>query len=832
MKKKVSIIAIVVIVIVAASVAIPYFFKPGILEYAKTALNKQLNANVEVRDLKLSLLRNFPKLSLELRDLSVVGAEGSFRNDTLFSARELRTSTNIKSLFQPSNMELSEIVLQGASIHLIAAANGDVNWELGADDGSTTADTDETEAKSDFRLQLDNVEIRDGVLRYEDRASDMVVLLGGIDFDISGRMFGSVSQLKTTGKVANFNVAYGGINYVANTTLGLTTLLDVDFDKMLFTIAENELLVNRLPLEVSGSFRMPNDTVWVDMKVASKNSDFENFLALVPPVYEPYLKDIQTTGSATISGTISGSYFGEDYPEIQLLAKVDNGNFRYAGMPEEIKNISAEIVCSKPQGILDKMKVSIGDAHAEIRNNPVDLTLTLSELVSDPFFDATLIGKVNLSDLKNALPIDSVDMSGVVDANIVAQGRYSSVEREAYENIKTDGKVLLTDFGYQSPDLSQKIIVPKGQLDFSPQKINLSHFQLQIGESDFSLTGAVSNYLAYLFSEGTLNGDLNLNSKYTNIDELLRLQINDNDAELEPETKTEDAADEILAFDVPPHVNFTLQSAVKKAVFNRVLISDIAGVIKAQNEKLSLENLDMNLLEGSLTLDGSYQNTPQNQPLFDFGVDVSKIDIPTMYNTLSGIRKIVPMAGSSTGKISTDLRIQGNLSPQLGLVSSTINGGGTFSTSDLEIVDSPVFNQLSGILKKEQLRNIKVDDFMANISVTDGNLLLKPFSTRVIGQETTVEGSLNVDNLLSMHIDFMVEREMFGPDIQKILAVIPGNEKIKVLPAGVDIAGPVGGPKVKPDLSKTTKAVTEATKDDVQKSLDNLGKDILKMFGK
>ena len=472
------------------------------------------------------------------------------------------------------------------------------------------------------------------------------------------------------------------------------------------------------------------------------------------------------------------------------------------------------------------MKIKVSDAHAEIRNNPMDLLLTLSNPVSDPYFDAALVGKVNLSHLKNTLPMDSVDMSGVIDANIMAQGRFSAIEKEEYQKIKSDGAVLLNNFVYQSPTLTKEIVIPEGRLDFSPKKIDLSQFKVLIGQSDFNLSGSVSDYLAYLFSEGTLNGDLQLDSKHANLNELLRLQVSED--EVEPENE-EDA---VLAFDIPPRINFKLRSDIKSAVINRIPIRDIKGLIKAENEKLSLENLDMSLLEGKLTMNGSYQNTPENQPLFDFGIDLSKIDIPAMYNTLTGVRKMVPMAGSSTGKISSDLGLKGRLSPQLALIATSIDGKGTFSTNNLEIVDSPVFNQLSGILKKEKLRNIKVDDFMANINIEDGNLLLKPFTTKVIGQETTVQGSLNTDNMIDMRLDFMVQRDAFGPDIQKVLGVIPGNEKIKVLPAGVNINGPVGEPKVSPDLSKTTKAITDATKDDVKNSLDKLGKGILKMFEK
>ncbi|HYQ55694.1 MAG TPA: AsmA-like C-terminal region-containing protein, partial [Draconibacterium sp.] len=524
---------------------------------------------------------------------------------------------------------------------------------------------------------------------------------------------------------------------------------------------------------------VPNDTTFLNLQLKTKASDFENFLALVPKDYEEYLKDITTTGSATISGGVSGYYIDEDYPQIDLQVKVDNGNFKYAEMPEEIKNIRAEMLIGKPQGDLDLLKININKAHAEIRNNPVDLTLKISNPVSDPLFDGAFVGKINLDHLKDALPMDSVNISGIIDANLFANGRYSDVEAEAYDKIKSDGVVLLSNFIYDSPDLTQQVVIPSGQMDFSPQNINLGNFILKVGESDFRLSGKVSNYLNYVMKDGVLKGNLQLNSNYVNLNELLRLQVMEEEAVQNSETELE-----TLAFDVPENIDITFGTTINRAVFNRIPITEIKGEVRAVEKKLILDGLDMNMLDGKMTMNGSYENTTQNQPLFDFGFDIAGFDIPTMYQTVAGFRKLIPGAGNSTGKLSTSLGMKGRLSPQLKLIPASANGKGSFSTNNVEIKGSPLFSQLSGIIKKEKLQNVNIGDFTANLTVEDGSLLLRPFTTKVIGQETKIQGSLNAESLLDMRLDFNVQREMFGPDIQKILAILPGNEKITMLPAG------------------------------------------------
>nr|WP_319569670.1 AsmA family protein [uncultured Draconibacterium sp.] len=827
MKRILVILLIVIVVLLGAVLAIPVFFKENILNTAKTTLNKQMDAEVEFADLKLSLFKNFPKVTVELQEVMIKGKE-EFAQDTLLNVPRFAATMNLSSLFS-SNRSIEEIVLDNPSLNLVVAESGNVNWDVAPSSDSEEKESASTDNKEEFQLALKNIEVNNAHFVYNDKLAKMRADLEDINMNISGEMFGNTTQLNIGGVVRNLTYSMEGTAYVSNTSLELNTLLDVDFESMLFSIAESELLVNRLPLELSGDVSIPNDTTFMNLQIKTKASDFENFLALVPKDYEEYLKDITTTGSATISGGVSGYFIDEDYPKIDFQVKVDKGNFKYAEMPEEIKNISAEMLVGKPQGDLDLMKININKAHAEIRNNPVDLTLKISNPVSDPLFDGAFVGKVNLDHLKDALPMDSVNISGIIDANLFAKGRYSDVEAEAYDKIKSDGEVLLNNFVYDSPDLTQQVIIPSGRLDFSPQNINLGNFSLKVGESDFRLSGKVSNYLNYMMKDGVLKGNMQLNSNFVNLNELLRLQVTEEETEQDQETQNEEDM-ETLAFDVPENVDIIFRSAIKRAVFNRIPITDIKGEVRAVDKKLVLDGLDMNMLDGKMTMNGSYENTAQNQPLFDFGFDISRFDIPTMYHTVAGFRKLIPGAGNSTGKLSTRLGMKGRLSPQLKLIAATTNGKGSFSTNNVEIKDSPLFNQLSGILKKEKLGNVRIGDFTANLTVEDGSLLLRPFTTKIIGQETKVQGSLNAESLLDMRLDFNVQREMFGPDIQKILAILPGNEKITMLPAGVVLKGPVGDAKVSLDLSATQKAVTDATKDDLKNSLNKLGDGLKKLF--
>ena len=828
MKKILIAIGIVVALLIAAMAAVPLFFKQALLEKTKLTINLPLNAEVEFADRKLSLFRSFPKVSLELVDIQVVG-KGEFANDTLFAAPSIRTKTALRQLFGKGNVGIEEILLKRPVLKLVVGASGNVNWDLLADseskeEAAAVSDSDE----EGIVFQLDKIGISNADFIYEDREADILFRLNDINIGVSGEMYGTEAQLLAEGTAAQLFLSYAGVNYITNTSVETRTKLNVDYDIMDIEIQENELLINRLPLEVLGMIQMPDDTMYFDLHIKTKESGFDNFLALIPPDYEDYLNEITANGTATISGTVKGKYFDEDYPAFDLKIDVSNGNIRYADLPEEIKNISADLSITKPQGVLDFTEVNIRKAHAEVKNSPVDFRLALKNLMTDLHFDGALTGNVNFNELKDALPLDSVNISGIIDADLMVKGNYSAIEKEQYDKIQTEGTVNLTNFLYESPGLTQQVKIPEGKMTFSPQAVNLSGLSINIGQSDFRLSGNVTYYLNYLFKEGTLAGTLQLNSTQVNMNELLRLQVAKEDQQpqkTDATKKSREEQEEILVFDVPANVDFTFQSDIQRVIFERMPITDVKGLITARKGKLVLDGLNMRMLDGGLKLSGSYENTAENKPLFDFSFDLSDIDIPKAYQTLLSVQRMIPIAGNSQGKFNISLNVNGQLTPGFGILASSVDGSGLFNTVNLQIIESPLFKQLKGLLKSEKLNNVKIDDFRAFVEVEKGAIKLKPFSTKVAGQETTISGNLNLENLIDMRLDFNVQRDAFGDDIQKILGVLPGQERIQLIPASVLLKGPVGKPEVKIDLEEARKMITNEVKKSAQENLqENINK--------
>ena len=106
MKKTLKIAGITLCVLLAAAFIVPLVFRDRILQKVKAEINNNLTARVEFSDLSLSLFSHFPKLTIELEDISVANT-GAFAGDTLLRAKSVAASVNLLSLFRDEPLKIA-----------------------------------------------------------------------------------------------------------------------------------------------------------------------------------------------------------------------------------------------------------------------------------------------------------------------------------------------------------------------------------------------------------------------------------------------------------------------------------------------------------------------------------------------------------------------------------------------------------------------------------------------------------------------------------------------------------------------------------------------------
>ena len=199
MKKLLKVLAIVIILLLAIIIILPFAFKGKISGMATKALNENLNAKVEFANIGLSLIRNFPDVSIFIDSLSIEGVD-HFKSDTLISVPKLSISINLISVIKGKEYEVRTIDVDNARVYLKVLADGRVNWDIMKED--STAVEDMAAEPSQFKVALKRFNINNSLIVYDDASIPTYVRAAGVNSLIEGDLREVVSDLDTKTQVA------------------------------------------------------------------------------------------------------------------------------------------------------------------------------------------------------------------------------------------------------------------------------------------------------------------------------------------------------------------------------------------------------------------------------------------------------------------------------------------------------------------------------------------------------------------------------------------------------------------------------------------------------
>ena len=234
MKRKILIISGIVVLIFGILAALPFLYKDKLLAKVKTTLNNQVNAKVDFTDFKLSLFSQFPKVEMEIRNLSLIGIN-EFSADTIFSASSISTNISLMDMIRNKGLELNSLTIESPRISLVSDKTGKVNWDIVkvAEAGKTATASPEA-ATDEFKMKLNDIRVNNLNLLYYDLAMPMKVWVKNSNLSSSGDVSGTVTSFNMKGEVGEFIFEYDSVKYISKTKLKAETLLKVDYDNMYF----------------------------------------------------------------------------------------------------------------------------------------------------------------------------------------------------------------------------------------------------------------------------------------------------------------------------------------------------------------------------------------------------------------------------------------------------------------------------------------------------------------------------------------------------------------------------------------------------------------------
>ncbi len=832
MKRIIKIFVGVLLGLFLVLLILPFAFKGKIEKIVKEEINNNVNAKVDYESFALSFIKGFPDIYVGLNGLSVVGQD-AFSRDTLLALGGFSTEVDLLSALS-GEVVVKSILLDQLSVNAIMLADSTVNWDIVNESEEVDEDEVSDEESSSFKVVLESFEVRDANINYTDQLMALHSQIKGFNLNLSGDMSESQTNIELDSEVAGVYVNMEGNQCLKGASLGLNAGINADLENMKFTFLENELRLNGLALQMDGSVHMKEEVYGLDLTLGAKKTDFKSLLALVPEMYLKDFEDLKTAGQLELNASLKGDYVGEEnLPAFNFVLNVVDGMIQYPDLPKSVDNIDIKLNVNNPGGSPDGTTTVLEKFHFELGGNPFDASLNVTTPVSNLTFNGLVDGKIDLSSLADAIPLDSLDLKGMIEADLTLVGDYQMVEREDYEKIEANGTVILSDFYYNSVDMPQGVLIPSAELLFSPKYLDLKSFDSKIGQSDFQLEGKIENYLSYVLKNGILKGKLKHTSSYINSNEFL--------TEASSEEPVAEDTTELELVEIPKNLDLVLSSNIKHLLYDKLSINNANGKIVIKDGSVVLDGLNMDLMGGDLKMTGQYNTADLQKPFVDFNFVGHNIDVNKAANSFSVVDSMLPLAKNAIGIVSPKFSYYSQLTKDFKPVMSSIDGGGNLKSNGVEVSGSKIQNGLATMLKDERYKVMKAEDLDINFSIEKGNVIVQPFTTKVYGKSIAVQGRQGVDKSIDYKLTMPVARaEVAGMaglmglnlptsgDDLLVDVIVRGTVNDPQLSLNLDKAKAEVGKELEKEAEKAVKKLLEDP--DAQKKVDELTKKFKSIF--
>ncbi len=834
MKKFIKILFIVILVLLVVLLTAPFLFKGKIMEIAKEQINNNIDAKVEFENLGLSFIRNFPNASVSLKGLSVAGKD-KFEGDTLLKLKEFSIKVDILSAIKMENIKIRGVVIDRPDIRARILEDGSVNWDIVKEaEEEEEEEVDTTEAPFEAKIAIKKFEIKNANISYIDDSTKTSASLGNFNFLLKGDLGQDFTTLSIESSTEAVNVAMEKIRYVRDATLNMNINLDADLKNSIFILKENEITLNDLSLGFDGSVIMPDEeNTEVDMKFKTNKVGFKSLLSMVPAIYMKDFEDVETEGSLKLDGFVKGVLNEKSTPNAGLELVVENAMFRYPDLPKSADNINIDIELLYDGVNNDKSVVDINKFHVELGGNPVDLTMSIRTPVSDMHIKGNLTSNIDLASLADVVPMEDVNLTGRISSNIDMMGYLSYIENEEYEKFKADGNISISNFEFESPDLPAGVKIIQSTFNFSPAFVEVASFDAKIGKSDMQFSGRMEDFIPYLFKDETIKGNFTFTSNVLDLNEFMA-----ETGETEEETEIDEDTVPLTVFEVPANIDFRLLSMLNKIYYDNLEIDNASGIITIKEGKVLLNELKMNLLNGSMNLNGEYNTQDISAPLVDFGIQASNIDIPSAFDAFEIIRKLAPVAKNATGRVSLSMNYKSLLDQNMNPVLNSITGKGSFSSQKIGVSNSGVFTKIGNELKTDKFDNLVLENLEVDFEIKNGRIYVDPFDTKMSKTSFIIGGDQGIDKTINYIINIVVPRTELGSGADEAISVLyasAASKDLELTPSeNLNIDVNVGGTFLDPDVTlnlkdnikRTTEEIKEAVKEQAEEKVEEKKKEV------
>jgi len=710
------------------------------------SLNNNFSTKIETGSYRLSLIKKFPKASVELKNVLVHSSpdfdRASFKGintDTLLTAKsasiDFRTIDILRGAYT-----FTKISVRSGNLNLFTDTSGHDNYDISRNE-------DETDGAANVRLNLNRINLSDVAFVYNDLRVDLIIrgifkegrfkskIRGNnIDFDGNSKMIFDLFQLGSTSIRQSIP---------ADLEVGLNQNEKGTFFR------KSTMRIENWDFVLTGFVASDN---YLDLNVAADNIDISKITRFVPEKYNEAVSGYHPSGNLKFNWITKGKPTSTEDPHYDITFSLKNASIDYNRSDLKIDRFSFD--GGFTNGTKNRPQTSafnVTNFTARLGSSDYKGSFSVSDF-TNPGAELVFKGKLLPAELREFLNLKNVSSAGgSIDLDLKFSGRPGKKDTYRFSDVfdlDSQSEVVFNSVGIKLENKQLDIRDATGRFLIN-ESTTTDNFRLTLNKQSILFSGKFMNFPGWLTGNPVnLLGSATISASSFRPELFMDTSVENE----EIGNGTAEQAPLTLPDDVNLDVDFRLDTLVYKTFNAR----NITGTVSVKPKMMNFRTFSMNSQKGRVSGNGLVVQNHDKSFISRGSFAVTEVDVNesfvTFHNFGQDFLKAENIAGSLSGNITLILPVDSLLNPDI----RSITAEGKYTLTDGALIDFDPIKALSSFIELSELENIRFDKLENDFFIRNNVFYLPQMDIKSSAADLTVNGEHSFDNDYQYHVKMLL----------------------------------------------------------------------------
>lgn len=754
-----SLIAVAMI----ALVVIAGLFDQQISSRLIKEINKQLNSELTVGEVELSLLSGFPNASVNLQKVALNDA----LKGTLLEAENLAFRFRLLSLFG-STIKVNSVLVENGALFVHINRRGKANYNIFKSKPDSGKDKNDKGQDSELAISLQEARFQDVELifineqtRQEAKALIKEAVASG-EFSKSQFSLNSFADLK-----AGF-YELDGQRYFAGKDVVYDASIDVDLNKGHYEFKDFDLGLESNIFKVNGTVDTKAGNTDVDLQLTGKECSLESILGLLPEEQLAYFGDFKSKGTFFFNANINGRYNERENPKVDVRFGLKNGSISSQKLPNRLKDVTFAASFTNGKKRNNAYSVfKVDNFKGYFNRELIESSLRIADL-DHPRIEFSLDGVLPLESIYGLLNAASItDGDGEIEIKkLYLKGSLEDMRTPSrIGRVKSSGELEFDDAELVINE--EAVVLDKGSLRMKDNSIIVDDIKLEGAGSELVLNGKFLNLIPVLFADSLnsrkaeLQFQASLESPELDIDRLLAITAPpaSNDQIEKGVADSLKVAQNQERERITKFLKGTFQAKIDDFNYQKIKGSNFSGEFEFDNNELLIKG-NAKGMDGNWHLEG--EGYFENEPYLNARLECDNIDVKEFFRQAENFGQEVLVYQNVDGTLEAKLAIDAFWAEDGTFLDKKLHVLGDISLSNGELNKFKLLYDFSNYIKLQDLRNIRFTKMRNWLEVKRNKVYLPAMFIQTNATNLTISGEHSFDNDMDYNVKVNAGQVLFA----------------------------------------------------------------------